>query len=220
VARLGGDEFAVVCTDLDSLDTAIAIARRLLDAVAEPLIVSGREVVTTASIGIAMARSHESSETLLRNADVAMYQAKQRGRQRFEVFSDTLGAIAQSRFELEAAIREALRADQFVVHYQTQHHLTTGEIVGIEALVRWQHPERGLLAPDAFLPIAEEVGLIADVGTRVLDRALRDCAPLLASGDFPPSTSRPRSLPTPPSKRSCSRPSRATGSRRPSCASR
>jgi diguanylate cyclase (GGDEF)-like protein/PAS domain S-box-containing protein len=185
VARLGGDEFAVVCTELDSLDTAIAIAQRLLDGVSEPLIVAGREVVTTASIGIAMARPNDTSETLLRNADVAMYQAKQRGRQRLEVFSDTLGAIAHSRFELETAIRHALRADQFVVHYQTQHAIGTGEVVGVEALVRWQHPERGLLPPDAFLPIAEEVGLIAAVGARVLDRALDECATWLASASLP-----------------------------------
>jgi len=185
VARLGGDEFAVVCTELDSLDTAIAIAHRLLANIAEPLLVGGREVVATASVGIAMARANDTSETLLRNADIAMYQAKQRGRQRVEVFSDTLGAIAHSRFEVEAAIREALREDQFVVHYQTQHAIPTGEVVGVEALVRWQHPERGLLPPDTFLPIAEEVGLIADVGARVLDRALDECADWLSSAALP-----------------------------------
>ncbi len=184
VARLGGDEFAVLCTELDSLDTAIAIAHRLLQSVGEPLVVAGREVVTTASVGIAMARPNETSENLLRNADVAMYQAKQRGRHRVEVFSDTLGAIAHSRFELEAAIRDALRTDQFVVHYQTQHDLTTGAVVGVEALVRWHHPERGLLAPGAFLPVAEELGLIADIGARVLDRALDECAAWLATEDL------------------------------------
>jgi diguanylate cyclase (GGDEF)-like protein/PAS domain S-box-containing protein len=181
VARLGGDEFAVLCMDLDDAEEASAIARRLVSEISKPLFVAERDLVITASVGIALARPSDTAETVLRNADISMYQAKRAGRNRYEMFYDTLGALAYSRFELEAAVRAALSDEQFVVHYQSQHELTTGTVVGTEALVRWQHPDQGLLLPGTFLPIAEEAGLMADIGERVLEHALRECGTWLAT---------------------------------------
>ncbi len=177
VARIGGDEFAVVVEDLDSPERACVVATRIQTALREPMTIGDRLVPTSASIGIATSTNGAPEmEILLRQADVAMYAAKRRGRGEFEMFESTMHDAALERMELETDLRRAVAANEFVPHYQAIFDLRHGEIVGFEALVRWMHPTRGLLMPGAFLPLAEQTGLIADIGGRVLRQAVAQMA--------------------------------------------
>jgi diguanylate cyclase (GGDEF)-like protein/PAS domain S-box-containing protein len=173
VARLGGDEFVVLCEDLNAPSEASAVARRLLRALSRPVDLDGREVVVTASIGIAIGQPGSSADTLLRQADTAMYQAKARGRNRAEVYAEGLEERAVHRLETEQDLRQAIERDQLVMWYQPQYSLPHQHLVGVEALVRWHHPTRGSILPADFLPIAEETGLIGDIGTFVLEAVCR-----------------------------------------------
>jgi len=178
VTRLGGDEFVVVAPGLDEA-LALALADRIQRVLAVPVEVAGHELVISASVGIVVSDPNNGkpeAEALLRDADVSMYQAKARGRARAVVFTEAAGAHAIARLSLEGELRVALESEQLVVHYQPQVELVSGRIVGIEALVRWQHPERGLLAPDAFLETAEESGLIVALGRQVLAIAVEQLA--------------------------------------------
>ncbi len=175
VARLGGDEFVVVVVD-GSAATIDATASRLLDAVRTPfslLVGAPTELAVTASIGIATGPSRSAGE-LLRNADVALYEAKAAGRDRAVTFAPAMHLAVQSRLELEIDLRAALAERQFFLVYQPTFDLRSGRPSGAEALVRWQHPTRGVVAPDAFVPVLEETGLIAAVGRWVLDEACRE----------------------------------------------
>lgn len=172
--RLGGDEFVVVCEDVADDREAIVIAERVQRAIAAPITVGDRVVVPSASIGIAVSGpTHGDPMTLLRDADIATYRAKESGRNRWDVVDVALRRRALERLDLEHALRAALDAGDLRLHFQPIVDLTNGETVGREALLRWQHPERGLLAPGEFLHVAEESGLIMDVGRWVLAEAAR-----------------------------------------------
>jgi diguanylate cyclase (GGDEF)-like protein/PAS domain S-box-containing protein len=172
VARFGGDEFVVACAGLDSPAEIMTVARRLLDVVARPFLVDNAEFVVSASVGVALVDGRPPEE-LLRDADAAMYQAKERGRARIEVFDDRIRAKVVARLQTERELRRALEVGELTVHYQPVIALETDQLAGFEALVRWEHPERGLLAPDAFLDVAEEAGLITRIGSVARAEACR-----------------------------------------------
>ncbi|MHB8464154.1 MAG: EAL domain-containing protein [Acidimicrobiales bacterium] len=170
-ARLGGDEFAVLIEDAVDDDEITRTAERMIDALQQPFQSGGREIVVSASVGIALGTSGSSSDQLLRNGDLAMYAAKRKGKGRVETYHAAMHATAVDRLELETDLRQALSTGQLRVEYQPIFALATGQMTGVEALVRWQHPEKGLLAPDAFIPLAEETGMICDLGRQVLIEA-------------------------------------------------
>jgi len=175
VARFGGDEFGVLVDRLADEDEAIAIADRVAAAFAEPYLMGGAEHFVSASIGVAVARPSSRElvdpELLIRDADAAMYRAKERGRARCELFDAEMRARAVRRLEVERELRHALERDELELHYQPVIALRNGEITGLEALLRWRHPERGLLDPGDFISIAEDSGLIEPIGRWVQESA-------------------------------------------------
>lgn len=175
VARIGGDEFVVVAYDLARADDALPIARRLLDAVGEPVTNAGRTLVASASIGIALTDGVTSAEEVLRNADGAMYRAKRQGRNQIDFFDDALHQQAMSQLDLERDLRHALVTDELCLHYQAVVDLAEPSPVAYEALLRWQHPQRGLLHPSEFLEAADS-DLVAAIGAWVVSQALSDLA--------------------------------------------
>ena len=185
-ARLGGDEFVVLCTDTTAVE-ATSLAAKVATAFSAPITVGDRDVVVTASVGIAIASAGGpgTPESLLRDADAAMYSAKDRGRSRYEVFDRVLGAQAVARLQNESELMDGIKAGQLVLHYQPEVRLSDRRVVGMEALVRWQHPTRGLLLPDDFVPLAEEIGLIRTLGDWVLGEAVAQAARWQSS---PPTT--------------------------------
>ena len=180
-SRFGGDEL-VVLHPRATAGSEAALGARIIAATAEPIIIARREVVVSASIGVALcAPGEKTAEQLLREADTALYTAKVRGRARQQQFNDELYSQAERRVQIESDLRLALRAAQLFVVYQPQVSLKSGRVVGLEALVRWRHPTHGIVAPDAFISVAEECGLIVDIGRYVLRescRQLGEWAPL------------------------------------------
>jgi diguanylate cyclase (GGDEF)-like protein/PAS domain S-box-containing protein len=177
-ARLGGDEFAILMEATDMAEAEL-LAHRLVELIAEPVVIDGSVLPVTASVGMAQAVPGEiSTEEALRNADVAMYSAKDRGKSTVAAYDSGLHAQALDRLELRADLQRALRDGELVLHYQPTVELDSGKITGFEALVRWQHPTRGLLAPAFFIPMAEETGMIVQLGTWVLYEACRTAAML------------------------------------------
>jgi diguanylate cyclase (GGDEF)-like protein/PAS domain S-box-containing protein len=178
VARFGGDEFAVLLENVAGEEEARAVAERLAQAVAAPLVVGDYELFTTASVGIALegGAGQERPDTLLRNADMAMYRAKALGASRCEVFDHAMHHAALERLETENDLRRAVERGEFLLHYQPIVSLATGEINGVEALLRWRHPRRGLVLPSAFVPAAEETGTILPIGDWVLREGCRQLA--------------------------------------------
>jgi len=176
VARFGGDEFVVVCEDQTATLEASLVAGRILDALREPVVVDGQEIFLSASIGIAMADGSGSPESLLRDADAAMYRAKEKGRARCEFFDATMRTEALDHLEIQSALHRALERDELRVFYQPVVDLTSGAVAGVEALVRWEHPQHGVVSPASFIPVAEETGLIVPIGAWVLDEATAQVA--------------------------------------------
>jgi diguanylate cyclase (GGDEF)-like protein len=176
-ARFGGDEFVVLCEDIVSTTDAVAIAERISQALARPFVLDDQEVFLTSSIGIAVSTGPATrAETLVRDADSAMYRAKETGKAHYELFDEAMRDWALQRLALENALHRALERDEFRVHYQPEIDVRTGDVIGAEALVRWEHPVRGLLAPGDWLPLAEEIGLIVPIGAWVLGEACRQLA--------------------------------------------
>ena len=176
VVRLGGDEFAVLIGGpVDEVD-AVMVADRLLSILGEPVHVAGQTLFPAVSIGIAIADEAASVADLLRFADVAMYRAKSEGRGRHATFDERMRAQAGERIEVEVGLRRALAHGGLVVHYQPEVSMRTGELLGAEALVRWRHPERGVLPASSFVPVAEEAGLVVELGEFVLAEACREAA--------------------------------------------
>jgi diguanylate cyclase (GGDEF)-like protein len=172
VARLGGDEFAVLLEDIQDSREALHVAQRLQDAIKQPVMLENEEVFTTASIGIAInVNGYDKPESILRDADSAMYQAKQSGKNRHELFDKNIHTRALMMLKLENQLRRALKRREFFLCYQPVVSIHDGSIKGFEALIRWQHPERGLVPPNEFIPIAEEAGLTAGIGAWVLSEA-------------------------------------------------
>jgi diguanylate cyclase (GGDEF)-like protein len=177
VARFGGDEFVLLCEDVVDQQEALEIAERVKDCFLRPLQIAGGEHFVTGSIGVAMPTAgHDGPESLLRDADAAMYQAKDRGRARFEVFDADMRASALKRLEMEAELRRALERDEMRLVYQPVIDVDSGHISAVEALLRWDHPERGLVPPLEFIPVAEESGLIVPLGDWVMREAMRKAA--------------------------------------------
>jgi diguanylate cyclase (GGDEF)-like protein/PAS domain S-box-containing protein len=178
VGRFGGDEFIVVCPDIGDVDAVVAIAERLGRALSQPMPLLATELVVTASIGIAFGDGvgPAAAAELLRDADAAMYRAKDRGRARYELFDNAMRTRASTRLRVESELRQGIERGELVLHYQPVIELAGDTVVGVEALVRWNHATRGLLEPADFLPVARECGLLPDLGAWVLATAARQAA--------------------------------------------
>jgi diguanylate cyclase (GGDEF)-like protein len=172
VSRLGGDEFTIVLSQIDSPAAAGFVAQRMLDTMSSPMIIDGHELVITPSIGIAIGpRDAEDVKGLLKAADTAMYNAKKSGKNNYLFYKRDMAASNVNRLKMETELRWAVERKEMVLHYQPQIDIETGSIVGLEALIRWQHPEHGLVPPDQFIPLAEEMGLIVSISEWALEEA-------------------------------------------------
>ena len=183
VARFGGDEFLVCCEQLSDPSEAFRIVERIVDAASEPMAVTGERITVTLSVGVALSGTGVGGEAMVRNADAAMYVAKNSGKARVELFDAVLHQQIRRRHEMAAELEEALRLGQIQTHFQPQIALGTGELIGFEALARWAHPERGMIPPSEFIGVAEESGLIVELGEQVLRQA---CAALSSWLDLSP----------------------------------
>ena len=173
-ARLGGDEFTVLLSDIKFVEDASKVAKRINDSMSKPFILGDQELFVTVSTGIAICPDDgKDSDTLLKNADSAMYYAKNQGRNNFQYYMQSMNARALESLTLENDLRKALEKDELLLYYQPQIDIVSGKVIGLEALIRWEHPEKGIISPLDFIPIAEENGLIIPIGEWVLNTACK-----------------------------------------------
>ena len=176
LARVGGDEFNLLLPEINSADDAAVIAEKIIEVLKPPFLINGHELSISISIGIAIYPDDgQNIETLIRNADMAMYHIKGRGKNGYEFFTNNMISRVSHHYSLESGLRKALDEKQFVLFFQPQQELNNGKVSGVESLIRWQHPQEGMIYPDDFIPLAEETGLIAEVGEWVINEA---CAEL------------------------------------------
>lgn len=172
IARLGGDEFAVMLVDVAEVHDIPTIAKKIIDALNKPFVLEGKDIFVTTSIGIGIFPDDgNEAEVLLQKADIAMYRAKEEGKNTYQIYSPAMNTMALQRLTMETQLRQALERNEFILHYQPKVDLNTGQIIGMEALIRWQHPELGIVSPNEFIPILEETGLILPVGEWVIRTA-------------------------------------------------
>ena len=183
VARFGGDEFTVLLPIIGRVEDAGRVAQKVIDALREPFVIAQHEIVVTTSIGVAIYPADgEECEALVRNADAAMYRAKQQGRDRYQLYTAAMNTRALEKLDLENRLRKGIRSGELVLHYQPLVDTVNGHVFGVEALVRWDHPVLGLLAPERFIPAAEISGLIFPIGKWVLHEACRQAREWHAQG--------------------------------------
>jgi len=176
IARLGGDEFTVVLSDINDAMQVERVAKRVLDALSEPIALQSHNPVVTPSVGIALfPQDGQDPDTLVRNADTAMYAAKAQGRACYRFYDEAMNALAVEQLKMEEELRDAMRNHELELRYQPQVDTISGEVVSMEALVRWKHPERGMVSPLAFIPVAERTGQIIELGSWVMGEVARHC---------------------------------------------
>ncbi len=185
VARMGGDEFAMICMGLKMENDATVVAQKIANAVSVPIKVFTYEIIVTASMGVSIAPADSlDPTTLLKNADLAMYKAKESGRNNFQFYTDELNYEAVKRMFLESEVRRSIEQEHFIPYYQPQVDMATRRITGVETLIRWDHPDKGLIPPDEFIPITEDTGQVIELGNFILARACREAQEWrLATGD-------------------------------------
>lgn len=186
VARFGGDEFIILAEDIDGPESAALIARRLIGKTSEIYNLDGHDVSITTSIGISVfPEDGREADVLLKNADTAMYHAKHEGKNTYQFFADSMNKAILERFSIDRDLRKAIQRNEFVLYYQPKIDMPTRKIIGAEALIRWEHPNRGMISPDKFIPIAKETGIIIDINKWVLYEACRQAAQWKKEGYHP-----------------------------------
>jgi len=174
IARMGGDEFTVILANSDSMQSSTVVAEKILKTMEEPLTINGRKLYLTASIGISIyPNDGKDTQTLLKNADAAMYKSKNNGRNKYHFYTEEMTDMAYARIILEAELREALEKEQLLVYYQPQFDILREKLIGMEASVRWNHPQKGILGPDYFLPLAKEIGLMFAIDLLVMKTSMQ-----------------------------------------------